>query len=126
MRKDGAIAVAVATSAAPAPSPSLPSLGVRALGLTGLAVALVSIYWIGEGRLEVAAACDWTARLSYLAERLSSDRVTYAFAVDCLLYTVFQAYLMNKQGAPFWFVPFWGQAVWLLMDLRKGEGKKDQ
>ena len=49
---------------------------------------------------------------------LHHDRVTFAFAVDCALYSIYQYYLLKAvdpaDKSPVRLVPFVGLARWLL------------
>ena len=87
----------------------------RIFGWIGLSVGIIALIWGVIARPEFG---DLAERMKYLAEQVMTDRVTLAFCVDLLLFSLFQALLLgsvhNRIG---WlrFVPFWGLAVWLIV-----------
>ena len=53
-------------------------------------------------------------RWSFFASSVQSKRIFFAFALDAVFYSVFQAMLMPKAAGNLRFVPFVGLAAWLL------------
>ena len=53
-------------------------------------------------------------RWSFFAASIQSKRIFFAFALDAVLYSVFQAMLMPKAAGNLRYVPFAGLAVWLI------------
>eukprot|EP00930_Biecheleria_cincta_P087861 TRINITY_DN77100_c0_g1_i1.p1 TRINITY_DN77100_c0_g1~~TRINITY_DN77100_c0_g1_i1.p1 ORF type:complete len:429 (+),score=54.09 TRINITY_DN77100_c0_g1_i1:56-1342(+) len=50
------------------------------------------------------------------AELVFSDRVAFAFVVDCVVFSMLQAYVFAGTAGPAWrYVPFLGLAAWLLL-----------
>lgn len=98
----------------------------RAIGATALAVAAASVAWFLVGRPDIVPAWDLSSRASHIVEMATTDRVTYAFVVDCSLYTVFQAVLMGELGAPapLRFVPFFGLGAWLVGGMKSSDAAK--
>ena len=72
-------------------------------------------------------ATAYIAHQPQLSTIFSLCRVTFAFVVDMCLYSVFQAYLMGRQGAPsaLRYVPFLGLAAWLVGGMQ-GESKSEE
>lgn len=60
------------------------------------AVFLASVAWSLWGRPEFG---DWTVRMQSLWELLTSNRLTYSFAVDLLVFWLFQAWLVPDDMA---------------------------
>ncbi|QYX31951.1 hypothetical protein [Sphaerospermopsis torques-reginae] len=97
-----------------------PSKGLiaRVFGVIGIIIGGIALIWGTIARPEFG---DLTARYQYFIDDLIHDRVTIAFCVDLLLFTVFQAVLIGEIEPPEsgkrWlrFIPFWGLAVWLLI-----------
>lgn len=69
----------------------------------------------GATALGVAAIAVWQswAHFAGLPELLLGDRVAFAFAVDCALFSLLQVYVLDTAG-PWRFVPFFGLAFWLM------------
>ena len=87
----------------------------RIFGWIGLSVGIIALIWGFVGRPELG---DLAERMKYLGERVMTDRVTLAFCVDLVLFSVFQALLLrgvNSRIGWLRFVPFWGLAVWLIV-----------
>lgn len=97
---------------AAAPAPALPSYA-PAFGAVALGVGAFSLAWAAAARPEYG---DLAARAAFLADQATTDRVTFAFLVDCGVYSWFQAWLLGDAGARPWqrFTPFFGMAAWLL------------
>ncbi|CAE7744694.1 Oxr1, partial [Symbiodinium microadriaticum] len=73
------------------------------VGLSALAVAVVALWQ------------SWGLWGNFLPLVLG-DRVAFAFAVDCTLFAVLQAYVFAETAGPAWrFVPFLGLVAWLLL-----------
>ena len=96
----------------------MPSKGLaRIFGLTGLIVGSTALGWFFVGRPEFG---DLAERLRYFGEQLLTNRLTLAFCVDLVLFSIFQAVLLGAVEPPGsqrrWlrFVPFWGLAAWLV------------
>ena len=91
------------------------SLLTRVFGWIGTIVGVTAIFWFCFARPEFG---NLTERIQYFVQKLSSDRVTLAFAVDLVLFYLFQIVLMgsvlNKRG---WlrFIPFWGLIAWAIL-----------
>ncbi len=84
-------------------------------GWIGLSVGIIALIWGGVARPEFG---DLAERMKYLVEQVMTDRVTLAFCVDLVLFSVFQALLLGAVNSRigWWrFVPFWGLAVWLIV-----------
>lgn len=90
----------------------------RAFGVVGFLVGAIAVYWFLAGRPEFGGVAE---RSQFFLDKLTRDRVTIAFAVDLLLFGIFQAVLMGAVepvGSPRrWlrYVPFWGLAIWLIV-----------
>ena len=87
----------------------------RTFGWIGLSVGIIALTWGFVGRPEFG---DLAGRMQYLAERVMTDRVTLAFGIDLVLFSVFQALLLREVNSRIgWlrFIPFWGLAVWLIV-----------
>ena len=97
----------------------LQPIWARVFGWTGLTVSLIAVFWFGIGRPEFGDLAD---RVHYFGEKIVSDRVTFAFCIDLILFALFQAILMGAveplQSRKRWlrFIPFWGLAVWLIVE----------
>lgn len=53
-------------------------------------------------------------RLDYFASNVQNKRIFFAFVLDALLYSIFQAVLMPKAAGKLRFVPFAGLALFLI------------
>lgn len=53
-------------------------------------------------------------RLDYFASNFQNKRIFFAFVLDALLYSTFQAVLMPKAAGNLRFVPFAGLAIFLI------------
>ena len=87
----------------------------RVFGWTGLIVGIVALVWGVIGRPEFG---DLAERMNYFGEQLTTNRVTLAFCVDLVLFSLFQALLLGAVNSRIgWlrFVPFWGLAIWLIL-----------
>ncbi len=88
----------------------------RVFGWTGLIVGIIALGWGVMGRPEFG---DLAQRMRYFGEQLLSNRVTLAFCVDLLFFSLFQVLLLksvnNSTIGWFRFVPFWGLALWLIL-----------
>ena len=90
----------------------------RLFGWIGLIVGTLAIVWGFVGRPEFG---DLAQRAQYFRELLMSNRVTIAFCVDLVLFSIFQGVLLtavvpsNKRKRWLRYVPFWGLAVWLII-----------
>ena len=87
----------------------------RVFGWIGLIVGIIALGWAVMGRPEFG---DWPERIKYFGEQLMTNRVTLAFCVDLLLFSLFQALLLGVVKSRIgWlrFIPFWGLALWLIL-----------
>ena len=55
--------------------------------------------------------CRW----EFFLEACSLNRAFWAFVLDMVLYTVFQAVLLDNAPAAYRFTPFFGLAAWLVV-----------
>ena len=111
----------IALRASPPPAEPLPAAeqprllqaagsrtGSRALGAVGAAVGAISVGWLAlAGGPEYGALPE---RLEHLQGLFATDRIWLFFAGDCLLYSLFQAWLITDEVRPrspisFAFVP---------------------
>lgn len=76
-----------------------------------LGVGMLSLGWAVAARPEYGGLAE---RWQYYLQSVTSDRIFYAFAVDAVLYTVWQAALMPKEAGRLRFVPFFGLGAYLL------------
>lgn len=112
--------MAVLTTATPEETDNRTSKGLlaRIFGWTGLLVGTGALIWGMLGRPEFG---DLTQRAQYFIGSLHTNRLTVAFCVDLLLFSIFQAMLIGKIEPPDsgkrWlrFIPFWGLATWLIL-----------
>lgn len=87
-------------------------------GWTGLIVGIIAIVWLFIGRPEFG---DFSQRIDYFITQLHSSRVVIAFAVDMVLFAIFQIVLMGavippeNPQRPLRFIPFFGLALWLIV-----------
>ncbi len=87
----------------------------RVFGWIGLLVGTTAIAWFFFARPEFGGLSE---RVQYFAEQLTSARVTLAFGVDLILFSIFQAILLGAVqpvgSKRRWlrFVPFWGLVAW--------------
>ncbi|NER32318.1 MAG: hypothetical protein F6J89_33150, partial [Symploca sp. SIO1C4] len=71
---------------------------------------------------------DLAQRGQYFGEQLLTNRVTLAFCIDLVLFSIFQAVLLRavnpSQSKRRWlsYIPFWGLAAWLIMPPGSGAG----
>ncbi len=88
----------------------------RSFGFVGSLVGLVSVGWLFFARPEGFG--DASQRVPMFLGLLQHDRVTFAFAVDCALYSIYQYVLLEAvdptDKSPVRLVPFVGLARWLL------------
>ncbi|AOY80530.1 nuclear transport factor 2 family protein [Moorena producens JHB] len=87
----------------------------RVFGWTGMIVGIIALVWGVMGRPEFG---DLVERMNYFGEQLMTNRLTLAFCVDLLLFSLFQALLLravNSRIGWFRFIPFWGLALWLIL-----------
>eukprot|EP01023_Acetabularia_acetabulum_P026752 TRINITY_DN2536_c1_g1_i1.p1 TRINITY_DN2536_c1_g1~~TRINITY_DN2536_c1_g1_i1.p1 ORF type:complete len:419 (-),score=63.31 TRINITY_DN2536_c1_g1_i1:164-1420(-) len=84
----------------------------KIVGIVGLVVGVFSICWGVWGRPEYG---DLTQRAEYMQNLFGSDRVAFAFALDLVLYSIWQAFILMPE-APVLnrFIPFFGMAAYLL------------
>jgi hypothetical protein len=87
----------------------------RLFGWIGLIVGIIALVWFFIGRPEFG---DLTERINYFQEQIISNRLTLAFCVDLVFFSIFQGLLLgavdHKIGW-FRFVPFFGLAIWLIL-----------
>ena len=110
----------------------------RALGVVGALVGAVTFVWVAAARPEVGGAAERWAYFTteYLVTPCSppvplfvnvsrscgpasvlstqNNRAFFAFCLDGVLYSVFQAVLMDGAPARLRFTPFFGLAYWLV------------
>ncbi|MDJ0601430.1 MAG: nuclear transport factor 2 family protein [Crocosphaera sp.] len=90
----------------------------RIFGWTGLIVGVIAIIWLFIGRPEFG---DLSQKIQYFMTQLQSSRVVIAFAVDLVLFAIFQVILMgavippNNSQRSLRFIPFFGLAFWLIL-----------
>jgi|ERR1712003_8290 len=88
----------------------------QSFGIVGGLVGFTSFGWLLLARPEYGAI--GLERMPALAHLVSQDRVSFAFGVDCLLYSLYQSYLLSAVDAqdksPWKHVPFIGLVRWLL------------
>lgn len=87
-----------------------PPAWARGVGVTALTVLGISAAWAVLGRPEYGV---WDARWAFAVDKFYSDRVFWAFVLDCGLYAVWQAVLLERAPSTYRFVPFVGLAAWL-------------
>ena len=82
-------------------------------GGIGAVVGLVSLGWALAARPEYGGLAE---RWQFFEVMSSTNRVFWAFCLDTVLYTLWQAVLLGAAGAPakYRYVPFVGMAAWLL------------
>jgi ketosteroid isomerase-like protein len=95
-----------------APAPPLPSFA-QGIGLTSLAVGVLSFGWALTAREEVGGIEE---RIEYFKLMFNTDRVFWAFIVDSALYSVWQFILLGDRGATMAerLTPFAGLASYLI------------
>ncbi|GBF87696.1 polyketide cyclase [Raphidocelis subcapitata] len=100
---------------APRPAPggtqAVPGWG-RFTGAACLALCALSVGWAFLGRPELGGGL--AERADYLTTEFGSNRVFWAFFLDCGLFSVWQALMLSGAGAGYRFVPVLGMAAWLL------------
>ena len=90
----------------------------RVFGWIGLLVGTTAVAWFFIARPEFGGVSE---RLQYFVEQLTSQRLTFAFAVDLILFSIFQAILLGSVqpvgSKRRWlrFIPFWGLVAWLIL-----------
>lgn len=87
----------------------------RVFGWTGMIVGIIALVWGVMGRPEFG---DLVERMNYFGEQLITNRLTLAFCVDLVLFSLVQALLLgavNSRIGWFRFIPFWGLALWLIL-----------
>ncbi|MGD1805118.1 hypothetical protein ACP6PL_06710 [Dapis sp. BLCC M126] len=93
-------------------------LMAKIFGVIGLIIGSIAIVWGIVARPEFG---DIAARAEFFVQNFQSDRLTIAFCVDVILFTIFQVVLIGDIEPPEsgkrWlrFIPFWGLAVWLIL-----------
>ncbi|WP_299489169.1 nuclear transport factor 2 family protein [Acaryochloris sp. IP29b_bin.137] len=98
------------------PSPSK-GLLARIFGWTGLLVSGMVLFWFGFVGPEFGTVAE---RLQYFGTQLTTNRVSVAFCVDLVFFTLFQIVLLgavepNPQKRWLRFIPFWGLVTWLII-----------
>lgn len=88
----------------------------KSFGFVGGFVGVTSFGWLLFARPEYGAT--GLERIPALVHLVSQDRVSFAFGVDCFLYSVYQSYLLSsvdpQDKSPWKNVPFVGLVRWLL------------
>lgn len=116
-------------AAQPAPAHDIhdePPSWARGVGVTALTVLGISAAWAvcvdtGDavvtrvhaqvlGRPEYGV---WDARWAFAVDKFFNDRVFWAFVLDCGMYSVWQAVLLERAPSGYRYVPFVGLAAWL-------------
>ena len=108
-----------AADAAPAPRRARPARGgtqrvgafARATGAATLALCALSIAFAFVGRPEYGGLAE---RAAYLQSEIASNRVFWAFFLDCGLFAAWQALLLEGAAPAYRFVPVEGLAAWLI------------
>lgn len=98
------------------PSPAKGFLA-RAFGWTGLLVSGIALFWFGFVGPEFGTVAE---RCQYFGTQLTTSRVSVAFCVDLVFFTLFQIVLLgavetSPQKRWLRFIPFWGLATWLII-----------
>ncbi|MFP4220398.1 MAG: nuclear transport factor 2 family protein [Phormidium sp.] len=89
----------------------------RSFGWTGLVVGAIAVVWF----VAVGDVGDLGQRLGFFWEMLRGDRVTIAFALDLILFSLFQGIILGgimPPGHPqrgLRWIPFWGLGIWLVL-----------
>lgn len=65
--------------------------------------------------------CHWPCRWQYFVEASTLNRAFFAFLLDAVLYTWFQAVLLVNAPAAYRFTPFFGLAAWLVQPSTTAE-----
>ncbi len=82
-----------------------------------MGIGALSVWWALNAVPEVGG--DFSTRVQYLGGLMSSDRVSLAFVVDIVLFSVWQAYMINsldkEAPAACKYVPFVGLGAWLVL-----------
>lgn len=105
-------------------------------GIIGITVGIISIFWAFFGRPENGFG-DISDRWQFFLNYVSEDRAAYAFFIDLVFYSVFQAWIIGdnlkykdtvedsrkKFLETVRFVPFFGLALYLILS-QKEEQKK--
>ena len=104
---------------------SLPRYVSPLFGSIAGVVGVVSVVWAAAARPELGG--DLSSRFTYFSDMASTDRVFWAFCVDSVLYSVWQAWLLGDAGAKTWqrFVPFFGMVGYLLENGTGNENRKN-
>ncbi len=90
----------------------------RLFGSLGLTVGFLAVIWFCLNRPELGGVLS---RFNYLWQQMVSNRVTLAFAVDMVLFWIFQIWLMGaiipmgNGSRALRLIPFWGLGLWLLL-----------
>ncbi|MEM9264756.1 MAG: hypothetical protein AAGA46_04460 [Cyanobacteria bacterium P01_F01_bin.13] len=90
----------------------------RLFGALGLIVGNLAVIWFCLNRPDLGGVIS---RFDYLGQQMVSNRVTLAFAVDMVLFWIFQVWLMgaiipmDERIRALRFIPFWGLGIWLLV-----------
>lgn len=98
------------------PSPSQ-GLLARSFGWTGLLVGVIALFWFGFAGPEFGTVAE---RIQYFGTQLTTSRVSVAFCIDLVFFTLFQIVLLgavetNPQKRWLRFIPFWGLVTWLII-----------
>jgi len=78
----------------------------------GAIVGIVTLFWMPLANPEFG---DLSDRWEFFLEACSLNRAFWAFVLDMVLYTVFQAVLLDNAPAAYRFTPFFGLAAWLVV-----------
>ena len=124
-----------------ASSSSFPSW-TPAVGLAATSIGILSILWALFARPELAAELgngllgsssddgasggSLAGRWAWAAQALSTNRATWAFALDATLYSVWQAAILREAAPLERFFPFFGMAAYLMrVRTEGGEGEEE-
>ncbi|USR91623.1 nuclear transport factor 2 family protein [Phormidium yuhuli AB48] len=89
----------------------------RSFGWTGLVVGAIAVVWF----FAVGDVGGVGERLGFFGQMLRGDRVTIAFALDIVLFSIFQGIILGgimPPGHPrrgLRWIPFWGLGLWLIL-----------
>lgn len=82
------------------------------IGVTGAVVGVASVIWAISVRPEYGGLAD---RWQYFVQQSFTNRVFFAFVLDAVLYSIWQALLMDEDATKLErFLPFGGLVAYLL------------
>lgn len=87
------------------------------IGMTGAVIGVASLIWAVGVRPEYGGL---TERWQYFVQQSSTNRVFFAFVLDAVLYSVWQALLMGEDATKLQrFLPFGGLVAYLVQGGNK-------